>query len=126
MAEENRRHKRLSFEGTIFIELESSGMGDDQPSEVVLCKTIDISRSGILVWVNRELTVGAILQIGIELSHESHTLYLAGEVKRCKSGGIKNEGRWKVGFELLNATDSDIDAWHTMVSKMSDSYSQYG
>ena len=119
MTRESRRHSRLSFEGTIFIELMSSGMDDNQPSEVVLCKTIDISRNGILVWVNRELTVGAILQIGVDLPREGHTLYLAGEVKRCKCGGLKNEGRWKVGFELLNATDSDIDAWQTMVSKMS-------
>ena len=119
MTRESRGHKRLSFEGTIFIELMCSGLGDDQPSEVVLCKTIDISRSGILVWINRELTVGAILQIGVELSHEGHTLYLAGEVKRCNCGGIKNEGRWKVGFELLNATDSDIDAWHSMVDEKS-------
>jgi hypothetical protein len=118
MTSESRRHSRLSFEGTIFIELMSSGMDDNQPSEVVLCKTIDISRNGILVWVNRELPVGAILQIGVELSHEDHTLYLAGEVKRCKCGGLKNEGRWKVGFQLLNATDSDIDAWQTVVSKM--------
>lgn len=118
MTSQSRRHSRLSFEGTIFIELMSSGMDDNQPSEVVLCKTIDISRNGILVWVNRELPVGAILQIGVELSHEHHTLYLAGEVKRCKCGGLKNEGRWKVGFQLLNATDSDIDAWQTVVSKM--------
>ena len=74
MTSESRRHNRLSFEGTIFIELMSSGMDDNQPSEVVLCKTIDISRNGILVWVNRELPVGAILQIGVELSHEHHTL----------------------------------------------------
>ena len=119
MTSESRRHKRLTFEGTIFIELMSSGIDDDQPSEVVLCKTIDISRSGILVWVNRKLTLGAILQIGVELSHESHTLYLAGEVKRCNCGGLKNEGRWKIGFELLNASDSDIDAWYSMVSDMS-------
>ena len=118
MTSESRRHRRLTFEGTIFIEHTSSGMDDDQPSEVVLCKTIDISRRGILVWVNRELPVGAILQIGVELSKESQTLYLAGEVKRCTCGGLKNEGRWKVGFELLDATDSDIDAWQTMASKM--------
>jgi hypothetical protein len=119
MTRESRRDRRLNFEGTIFIELISSGMDDDQPSEVVLCKTIDISRSGILVWVSRKLPLGAILQIGVELSKESHTLYLTGEVKRCKGGGLQNEGRWKVGFELLNATDSDIDAWQTMISNMS-------
>ena len=121
MAEENRRHHRLSFEGTIFIELVSSGMEDNQPSEVVLCKTIDISNNGLLVWVSRELTVGAILQIGVELSREDCTLYLTGEVKRCKPGR-NNGGRWQVGFELMNASDSDIDAWRVMVNAMEREY----
>ena len=117
MAQENRKHPRLSFEGTTFIELVSSGMEDNQPSEVVLCKTIDISDSGLLVWVARELTIGAILQIGVEMSHEDHTLYLTGEVKRCQAGR-NNCGRWQVGFELMNATDSDIDVWKAMVNEM--------
>ena len=117
MAEDSRKHQRLSFEGTIFIELVSSGMDDNQPSEVVLCKTIDVSRNGLLVWVNRELTIGAILQIGVELSREDHTLYLTGEVMRCKPAR-NNGGRWQVGFELMNATDSDIDAWRAMVAEM--------
>lgn len=117
MSEESRKHRRLSFAGTTFIELVSSGVEDDQPSEVVLCKTIDISHSGLLVWVNRELTLGAILQIGVELSEEDHTLYLTGEVRRCRPSRY-NEGRWKVGFEFLNATDSDIDAWRAMVAEI--------
>jgi Tfp pilus assembly protein PilZ len=123
MAEESRSHQRLSLEGTIFIELVSSGMEDDQPSEVVLCKTIDISHNGLLVWVNRELTVGAILQIGVELSGEDHTLYLTGEVKRCKRSR-NNSRRWQLGLELMNATDSDIDAWRAIVTEMERECSQ--
>jgi len=121
MAEESRKHQRLSLEGTIFIELVSSGMEDNQPSEVMLCKTIDISRHGLLVWVNQELTVGAILQIGVELSGEDHTLYLTGEVMRCRPGR-NNGGRWLVGFELMNASDSDIDAWQALVARMGASH----
>lgn len=119
MSTDNRKHHRLSFEGTIFIELVSSGMEENQPSEVVLCKTIDISRNGLLVWVNRELTVGAILHICVELSEKDLTLYLTGEVKRCSHDKYSEE-RWRVAFELLNATDSDIDAWRTMVERMNE------
>lgn len=117
MSQGNRIHRRLLFESTIFIELVSSGIDDDQPSEVALCKTIDISSNGLLVWVNRELTVGAILQIGVELSEQENTLYLTGEVKRCRRDKYR-QGRWQVGFELLNATDSDIDAWRTLLGDM--------
>ena len=117
MHKESRKHQRLAFQGTIFIELVSSGMGDNEPSEVALCKTIDISPDGLLVGLNRELTVGAILQIGIELSQESKTLYLTGEVKHCRRDDY-SQGRWQVGFELLNATGSDIDAWREVLTKM--------
>jgi hypothetical protein len=103
---------------TIFIELVSSGIEENQPSEVVLCKTIDISRTGLLVWVNRELTVGAILQIGVELSSGGSTLYLTGEVRRCQHDHTNAE-RWEVGFELLNASDSDIDTWQELVTQLS-------
>jgi len=117
MSEEKRRHHRLSFQGTIFIELVSPGMGGDHQGEVVICKAIDISRSGLRVGVNRQLTVGAILQVGVELSGEDSTLYLAGEVKWCEQGPGDTD-LWFVGFEILNANDSDIDTWRALLDEM--------
>ncbi|MBE9539344.1 MAG: PilZ domain-containing protein [Proteobacteria bacterium] len=117
MPENSRRHQRLGLAGTIFIELVSSGVEEDQASEVVLCKTIDISHSGLLVWVNQQLTVGAILQIGVELPWEESTVYLTGEVKWCRRDRYI-EGRWRVGFALLDASDSDIDRWRTLMTEM--------
>ena len=116
MSVEQRKYRRLSFQGTIFIELVSPGLAAHD-GEVVMCKTIDISRSGLRVGVNRELIVGAILQIGVELTDEEETLYLAGEVKWCRRDE-NSEQPWLVGFELLNANDSDIDAWRTALSNM--------
>jgi len=117
MVEEKRKHQRLSFEGTIFIELVAPGMAEDHSGEVVLCKTIDISRSGVRVGVDLELTVGAILQIGVELSQEENTLYLAGEVKWCRQSGDEATV-WLVGFELLNASNSDIETWRALLTEM--------
>ncbi len=125
MAEEKRRHQRLSFEGTIFIELASPGLGRDHQGEVVICKTIDISRYGLKVGVNRKLTVGAILQVGVELSGEDSTLYLAGEVKWCEQGPA-DAGQWLVGFEILNANDSDVDTWCALLDEMGDSQTPTG
>jgi hypothetical protein len=116
MSVDKRRHERLSFQGTIFIELVSPGMSGHD-GEVVMCKTIDISRSGLRVGVNRELTVGAILQVGVELSDKEDTLYLAGEVKWCGRDDQEDDS-WLVGFELLNANDSDIDAWRAALTEM--------
>lgn len=113
---DKRRHERLSFQGTIFIELVAAGMGSDD-GEVIMCKTIDISRSGLRVHVNRELVVGAILQIGVELVDAVDTLYLAGEVKWCRALE-ESESDWAVGFELMNANDSDIETWRTVLAEM--------
>jgi len=61
--------------------------------------------------------LGAILQIGVELAGEEHTLYLTGEVKWCERDN-RGETLWQVGFELLNASDSDIDIWKAQLDKM--------
>jgi hypothetical protein len=116
MSIEKRRHERLSFQGTIFIELISPGMSGHD-GEVVICKTIDISQSGLRVGVDRELTVGAILQIGVDLLDAEDTLYLAGEVRWCGPDDDA-EDRWLVGFELMNANDSDIEAWRAALTEM--------
>jgi len=116
MTVEKRRHQRLDFAGTIFIELVAPGMGSHD-GEVVKCATIDISRSGLRVRLDRELTVGAILQVGVDLDDKEDTLYLAGEVKWC---GHEESGQdsWLVGFELMNARDSDIETWREILSEM--------
>ena len=117
MPENSRIQQRLSLAGTIFIERVSSGVEEDQTSEVILCKTIDISHSGLMVWVNQHLTVGAILQIGVELPRKENTLYLTGEVKWCRRDRYI-DGRWRVGFALLDASDSDIGNWRSLVTEM--------
>ncbi|MEH6591206.1 MAG: PilZ domain-containing protein [Halioglobus sp.] len=116
MSHEKRRHPRVAFQGTIFIELVSRG-NDGKSNDVVMCKTTDISKSGLSVDVNRELPVGAILSIGVDLSDSRETLYLAGEVKWCFARE-NSADTWRAGFELMNATDSDIQAWRKVLVAM--------
>lgn len=67
--------------------------------------------------LEEELTVAAILQIGVELPGADRTLYLAGEVRWCLPG---KDGQypWMAGFQILNADDSDIDHWDALIAKM--------
>jgi Tfp pilus assembly protein PilZ len=116
MSTEKRRHQRLAFQGTIFIELLARGMSGND-GEVLVCKTIDISHSGLRVALKRELTVGAILQIGVDLSSSEETLYLAGEVIWCHKDETQADD-WLVGFELMNANDSDIAAWRQALADL--------
>jgi Tfp pilus assembly protein PilZ len=116
MATEKRRHERLNFQGRIFLELRDRGTRPDEP-EVVLCRTVDISRSGLRVGINRVLTIGTILQIGVELAEDKDPLYLTGEVMWCQMDG-ERPGQFQVGFALLNAKDSDIDNWRDRLTEM--------
>ena len=116
MSPEERKYERLSFQGRVFIELLAPGV-DATEGEVVACTATDISRSGLRVCLGRELTVGAILQIGAEVPQQEDTLYLAGEVKWCRQDGSATE-IWSVGFELLNASDSDIESWRSILTDL--------
>lgn len=120
---EQRKHLRLPIDSTTFIELESPGIGDNSKGTVVACKTLNVSRGGLLVTLDQRIPVGAILQIGVDLPEAEDTLYMAGEVRWCtpaKNTAI-DEGGWYAGFQILNSADSDIDRWVDLVGSMEDS-----
>ena len=117
MSDEQRKYLRLSLESIVFLELMAAGIAGEESAELARCNTLDISRSGLRVQVSRALTIGAILQIGVELSPGERPLYLAGEVKWCLPARDEEEA-WTAGFELLNASDSDIEQWYALVEEM--------
>ena len=117
MPENKRHHLRLPVESTVFIELESPRVGSDEPGTIARCKTLDVSRRGLRVSLEHELVAGAILQIGVDLHATVGTLYLAGEVRWCRPNPAPDTG-WSAGFALLNAGDSDIDSWVSLLTEM--------
>ena len=117
MADEQRRHLRLPVASRVFIELVAPGLAEDDHGEIATCRTLDVSRGGLRVSLDRELTVGAILQIGVEWPGADDTLYLAGEVKWCRELHT-GQHRWSAGFQLMNANNSDIASWLHLLSAM--------
>ena len=114
MQEQRRRHLRLPLESTTFIELLSSRLGAAGSGRMITCKTMNVSRGGLQVILAEELTVGAILQIGVELPGAEDTLYLAGEVRWCLPSKDE-QNPWMTGFQILNADDSDVERWVSLV-----------
>ncbi len=117
MSEQRRKHLRLPIESTAFIELLSPRLGQSESGRMLTCQTINVSRRGLQVIVSEELTVGAILQIGVDLPGADGTLYLAGEVRWCLPSNDAQQP-WMAGFQILNADDSDITRWVTMIAAM--------
>ena len=119
MSQEKRKRLRLPVKSIIFIELDSPHPGSSESGEIAMCKTLDVSRGGLQVGLERELTVGAILHIGVQLPDASDTLYLAGEVCWCRANDEPQQS-WSAGFRLLNSGDSDIDSWVALLGEMDD------
>jgi hypothetical protein len=117
MVDEKRKHLRLALHSKTFIELVSPDPEDPDSGEIASCQTMDVSRGGLQVVLDRELTVGAILQIGIDLPDWEETLYLAGEVRWCRPLPAA-QGQWSAGFQLLNTGNPDFMAWIGLVSEM--------
>jgi len=117
---EQRKYLRLPVDSTTFIELVSPGIGDSSKGIVVTCKTLNVSRGGLLVTLDQEIPVGAILQIGVDIPEAEDTLYMAGEVRwgtPAENTGDE-ESAWQAGFQILNSADSDIDRWVGLIGSM--------
>lgn len=119
MPEDKRKQVRFPIENTVFIELVAPEFGSNEPAVIARAKSVEISRDGLRVTLAQELTAGAILQIAVELPADAGTLYLAGEV--TWSGpipGTGDEPAWAAGFALLNAEESDIASWVSLIALM--------
>ena len=107
---DRRRFFRLPVESRVFIEIESAPPGSLGPGKIARCETLDVSNSGLRVRLDEPVTVGAILQIGVELPGKDEPFYLVGQVRwRMRDREIK--GKWVAGFEVLNAFGSDVEHW---------------
>lgn len=118
MSENMRKHLRLPLENTVYIELVSPEFGSNDTATIVRCKTLEVSREGLRVQLDQPLLTGSILQLAVELP-AADTLYLVGEVAWCRPiPGTGTEPGWAAGMSLLNADDSDIDTWRTLIAAM--------
>ena len=121
MPEDQRQHLRYAVENTVFIELVAPEFGSNDSGVIARCKTIEVSKEGLRITLEQQLTVGAILQIGLELPANVDTLYLVGEVTWSEPiPGTGTEPAWASGFALFNADESDIDNWVALIAAMED------
>ncbi len=114
---EQRRFFRLPIESRVFIELESPAPGSLGPGRVARCETLEVSQNGLRVRLGESVTVGAILQIGVELPGKDEPFYLVGQV-RWRMQDKARTGYWIAGFEVLNALGSDVEQWEAALQVM--------
>lgn len=117
MALDKREHLRLPVATKIFIELVSPSMDSSDSGKIAMCETQNVSRGGLQVGMQHKVTVGAILQIGVQMSDEDDALYLAGEVEWCRPSHDAGMP-YSAGFRVLNANNSDIELWVSLLTAM--------
>ncbi|TDG12563.1 PilZ domain-containing protein [Seongchinamella unica] len=114
-----RKHLRLPVESRVFIELEAPVSGTNAPGNIAVCKTLDVSASGLQVALDHELIEQSYLQIGVEpprtASASAEPFFLAAQVKWCRAGESADQP-WLAGLALLPAGQSDIDQWIELIS----------
>ena len=111
---DQRRQARLQIEGKTIVELESSTVDQSEPSRLLTCKSLDISRGGVCAELAEAIPVGAILQFAVSLPSHGGEIFLVGEVKWCRPEG----DHYLAGFEVLNAEGSDIENWIALIQSL--------
>lgn len=109
-SQERRNEWRLDKGAAIFIELPEQ---PPEPVHVVLCEAIDFSANGLQLKLDRELTAGAILRVGVQVPHYK-PCYLVGQVKWSR---LEN-GDWLAGLLLYESEQTDIAFWKEQIARL--------
>ena len=117
---DKRAQPRLDEHSTIFIETISASDTHSQQEAIVICNSLEISASGVRVWVDNELESGSILQLGIELPELEQPLYVVGEVRWCSPAPEPKNGYY-AGFKLLESDGTDYEIWNQLIAEMATS-----
>lgn len=110
-ASERRNETRLNLQTTIFVEVCSGSIEDEEPANIAVGSSLDISTNGILVKISHAVPVGSILRLCADLTKTQKTLSLVGEVKWL----CKEKQHFNIGFELYDAENTDILDWREMI-----------
>lgn len=116
----DRKNLRLPVESRVFIELDAPLAGSDGEGSIAVCKTLDVSATGMQISLEHELTENAYLQIGVESPHgdeTADTFFLTVQVRWCRRGTTQDQP-WLAGLALLPAENSDIGHWIELISEL--------
>lgn len=98
---------RIEKDSTIFIEL-----GADA-SNIIICKSLDLSMTGVQVLVDEPILEGCILRLCLD-SQGKAPIFVVARVVWQKSG---TDG-FHIGFKLLPSKGTDFQSWETAIEEI--------
>ena len=114
---DGREHVRQPRDERVVFQVVSSTHNTLPPGTVVRCSTKDISPRGIRIQLDRPLSVGCQLELGVEFMNHPGIIFLAGEVKWCKV--LDESKRNLVGVELKERQSDNFKLWQGVLKKWS-------
>jgi hypothetical protein len=114
---DRRRHQRIEVVKAIFIEVVNRRSRRESENTVIRCETIDVSLSGLKIYVTQLIAQGSQLNIAVPMEDWKENLELVGDavwVKPVERG----EGYW-VGLELRDSNRENMAKWFKVVHSLS-------
>ena len=115
-AADRRQHPRINFQKAIYIEVAQPGQIRDSHAEVMRCETVDVSVSGLKVFVPRDVPANSHLHIVAHTDDWQESLELHGVARWCAPTAQKN-GYW-LGLELMDADSEAMHKWFMVLQRL--------
>ena len=114
---DRRKHQRIEIVKAIFIEVVSRGSRSESDNTILRCETVDISVSGLRVYISHAIPQGSQLNIAVPMDDWKENLELVGQAVWIKPVE-KGEGFW-VGLELHDSSRENMTKWCKVVHSLS-------
>jgi hypothetical protein len=114
---DRRKHQRIDVVKAIFIEVVNRGSRRESDNAIIRCETVDISVSGLRIYVTQLIAQGSQLNIAVPMEDWKDNLELVGDAVWVKPVE-KGKGFW-VGLELRDSNRENMQKWFKVVHSLS-------
>ena len=73
---------------------------------------------GLKVTLDEPISLGLVLQLGIDLAYPKQRIHIVGEVMWCRPQSEEEGGGYALGFELIESDGTDIEDWKKFLATL--------
>jgi hypothetical protein len=111
--DDDRIAPRIGVDAAIFVEV-GVRIDPEDTGEIVICNSLDISEGGLQVVLDEGMSTGQIVRICLDIS-DREPIFAIAKVMWQKSNGTD----FRHGLMLLDADDTDLNLWQSVVEELS-------
>jgi len=109
---DDRRSPRFDIDATIFVEA-GERVSPADTGEIVICKSMDLSESGVKVVLDQQMKTGRIVRLCLDLK-DFEPIYVMGKVVWHEQVG----NSFHHGIVLIPTKDTDTRLWRATIVEM--------